>query len=108
MSAHNIQFHYKMRKFPLIFVFLRCRKNFVGTQKRVRISHGKRAIGVRATEVLLYICFCQRNKKTQYFSVDKKKCPNWSNGSPLIRHIYLGFTGKPLLETLIRNVDRLG
>ena len=30
------------------------RKNFVGTQKRVRISHGKRAIGVRAIEVRLY------------------------------------------------------
>ena len=31
------------------------RKNFVGTQKQVRISHGKRAIGVRAIEVLLYV-----------------------------------------------------
>ena len=27
---------------------------FQGTQKRVRNSHGKRAISVRATEVLLY------------------------------------------------------
>ena len=26
-------------------------KKIVGTQKRVRISHGKRAIGVRANEV---------------------------------------------------------
>ena len=55
MSTHNIQFRDKMRKFPYIFVFLSCRKNFVGTQKRVRISHGKRAIGVRAIEVLLYL-----------------------------------------------------
>ena len=55
MSTHNIQFRDKMRKFPYIFVFLSCRKNFVGTQKRVRISHGKRAIGVRAVEVLLYL-----------------------------------------------------
>ena len=31
------------------------RKNFVGTQKRVRISHDKRAIGVRAIEVRLYM-----------------------------------------------------
>ena len=28
---------------------------FQGTQERVRDSHGKRAIGVRATEVLLYL-----------------------------------------------------
>ena len=30
------------------------RKNFVGTEKRVRISHGKRAVGVPAIEILLY------------------------------------------------------
>ena len=51
MSTHIIQFHNKIRTFPLIFVFLSYRKNFVGTQKRVRISHGKQAIGVRAIEV---------------------------------------------------------
>ena len=55
MSTHNIQFHDKIRKFPLIFVFLSYRKNFVGTKKRVRISHGKRAIGVRVIEVRLYM-----------------------------------------------------
>ena len=54
---HKIQFHDKIRKFPYIFVFLSYRKNFVGTQKRVRISHGKRAIGVRAIEVRLYYSF---------------------------------------------------
>ena len=54
MNTHNIQFHDKMRKFPKIFVSLSCQKNFIGNQKRVRISHGKRAIGVRAIEVLLY------------------------------------------------------
>ena len=55
MSTHNIQFHDKIRQFPLLFVFLSYmyRKNFVGTQKLVRISHGKRAIGVRAIEVRL-------------------------------------------------------
>ena len=51
MRTHNIQFHDKIRKFPLKFVFLSYWKNFVGTQKLVRISHGKRAIGVRAIEV---------------------------------------------------------
>ena len=56
MRTHNILFHGKIRKFPYLFVFLsfEYRKNFVGTQKRVRISHGKRAIGVRAIEVRLY------------------------------------------------------
>ena len=53
MNTHNIQFHDKIRNFPLIFVFLSYRKKFVGTKKRVRISHGKRAIGVRAIEFLL-------------------------------------------------------
>ena len=55
MSTHNIQFHDKIRKKYQIFVFLSYRKNFVGTQKRVRISHGKRAIGVRAFVVRLYV-----------------------------------------------------
>ena len=55
MSIYNIQFHDKIRKKSLIFVFLSYRKNFVGTEKRVRISHGKRDIGVRAIEVRLYI-----------------------------------------------------
>ena len=53
MSTHNIQYHDKIRKFLLVFVFLSYRKNFKGTQKRVRINHGKRAIGVRAIEVRL-------------------------------------------------------
>ena len=30
-------------------------KLFLGTQERVRNSHGKRAISVRAIEVLLYV-----------------------------------------------------
>ena len=42
-----------------MFVFLSYRKNFVGTQKRVRISHGKRAMGVRAIEVRLYFSFLE-------------------------------------------------
>ena len=55
MSTHNIQSHDKIRKFPQTFVFLSYQKNFGGTQKRVRVSHGKQAIGVRAIEVLLYL-----------------------------------------------------
>ena len=46
MNTHNIQFHDKIRKIPNIFVFRSHRKNFVGTLKQVRISHGKRDIGV--------------------------------------------------------------
>ena len=59
MVTHNIHFNDKIRKcslkYPLIFVFLSYRKNFLGTQKQFRISHSKREIGVRVIEVLLYI-----------------------------------------------------
>ena len=48
MNTHNIQFIDKIRILPEIFVFWSYRKNFVWTQKQVRISHGKRVIGVRA------------------------------------------------------------
>ena len=54
MSTHNIQFHDKIRKKSLNICFLLCWKDFVGTEKRVRIIHGKRAIRVRAIEVILY------------------------------------------------------
>ena len=41
---------------------------FQGTPKRVRNSRGKRAIGVRAIEVLLYIVsFLIQNKLTLYY-----------------------------------------
>ena len=63
MSTHNIQFHDKIRKFPLVFDFFSYRKNFVGTQKRVRIIHGKRAIGVRIIEVRLYFTYIMSRKK---------------------------------------------
>ena len=42
-------------KNPYIFVFLSYWKNFVGTENRVWIIHGKQAIRVRAIEVILYI-----------------------------------------------------
>ena len=51
MSTHNIKFHDK--KIILEYFFWSYRKDCVGTQKRIRISHGKRAIGVRAIEVRL-------------------------------------------------------
>ena len=51
MSTHSIQFRDKIRTISQIFVFLSYRKNFVGIQKRIRISHGKRAIGVRAIKI---------------------------------------------------------
>ena len=47
MSTHNIQF--------LNICFLSYLKNFVGTEKRVRIIHGKRATRVRPIEVILYV-----------------------------------------------------
>ena len=53
MSTHNIQFHDTISKNHQLFVFLSYLKNFVGTEKRVRIIHGKRAIRVRAIEVIL-------------------------------------------------------
>ena len=40
---------------------------FKGTQKRIRNSHGKRAISVRATEVLLYCDVCIQGK--QYWPI---------------------------------------
>ena len=46
---------HKIRKNPQLFVFLSYQKNFVGTQKRVRISYGKRAIGLRVIEVRQYM-----------------------------------------------------
>ena len=55
MSTHNIQCHDKIRKSLYIFAFLGYRKNSVGTEKRVRIGYGKRAIGIRAIQVQLYM-----------------------------------------------------
>ena len=57
MNTHNIHFHEKILKYPLIFVFLNCRRNVIGAQKRVGISHGKRAISVRVIEV-----YCNQGK----------------------------------------------
>ena len=55
MSTKNIQFHDKLRIFYLNIRFLDLSEEFHRTQKRIRMIHGKRAIGVRAIEVLLYV-----------------------------------------------------
>ena len=72
MSTHNIQFHDKnKKKKSLNICFLSYWKNFVGTEKRVRIIHGKRAIRVRAIEVILYV----RNMRTIDNIIYNKETP---------------------------------
>ena len=55
MSTHNIHFHDKIRKkIPQIFLnicFVELSEELIRDSKRPRISHGKRAIGVRVIEV---------------------------------------------------------
>ena len=53
MSTHNILFQYK-KKITLNYPKFAGKGFFLRTQERVRNNRGKRAIGVRATEVLLY------------------------------------------------------
>ena len=53
-STHNIPFSIYIRKSAQIIPNLQPRDFFQGTQRRVLNSRGKRAISVRATEVLLY------------------------------------------------------
>ena len=55
MSTHNIPFSILKRKFNKNFATLLLWGVFLRTQERVRNSRGKRAISVRATEVLLYL-----------------------------------------------------
>ena len=52
MRTHNIYVHDKIiaRKCSLKIVFLSYGKNFLGTEKRVRISHGKQAITFESLE----------------------------------------------------------
>ena len=64
MTTHYIQFRNKNKKTSLIFVFFYL-MNFVGTVKRVRINHDKRAIVVRAIEVRLHFPFTQQPKTHQ-------------------------------------------
>ena len=94
MSTHNIHFHDKIKKNP-IFVFLSYRKNVVGTQKRVRISHGKRAIGVRAIEVLLYL----QTKKSN-FSLLIRTTWSQTNLGPVVQSI-VSLTNSLVVKMLI-------
>ena len=58
MSTHNIQFHDKIRKKKSLNIcFLELLEGYVGTEKRVRIIRSKRAIRVRAIEVILYMYY---------------------------------------------------
>ena len=54
MSTHNIPFSIKKENHPKLSQICSYRILFQGSQERVRNSRGKRAISVRATEVLLY------------------------------------------------------
>ena len=54
MCTHNIPFYHKNENHPQIILNLQLLDFSLGTQERVRNSRGKRAISVRATEVLLY------------------------------------------------------
>ena len=54
MNTHNIPFSIEKKKITLNYPKLAVLRFFSqGTQERIRNSGGKRAIGVRATEVLL-------------------------------------------------------
>ena len=55
--------HDKIGKFPLLSVYLSSQKNFLGTKKWVRTSHGKRAIAVRSFWGSTYLVFavCLQN-----------------------------------------------
>ena len=55
MNTLNINFRDKTRKNISKDLFsFSYRKNFLGTEKRVRIRHGERAIDVRVIKVILY------------------------------------------------------
>ena len=55
MNTHNIHFQYKNENHTILSQSAAKGFFFLGTQERVRNSHGKRAISVRATEILLYM-----------------------------------------------------
>ena len=62
MNTHNIPFSIKKRKITLNYPKSADKGFFLGTQERVRNSRGKRAISVRAIEVLLYLQFLLSNR----------------------------------------------
>ena len=67
MSTHNIFFPNIKKKIILNFPKCATFGYFQRTQERVRNSHGKRAISVRANEVVLYasfFCFRSHHSKS--------------------------------------------
>ena len=54
MSTHNILFSIRNKEITINYPKFAAMGLFLGTQKHVRNSRSKRAISVRATEVLLY------------------------------------------------------
>ena len=56
MKTHNVPFSIKKKKKITLNYLKPAAKGFffLGTQERVQNSHGRRAISVRAIEVLLY------------------------------------------------------
>ena len=67
--VHTIyHFQHKKRKLPKITVNLQGWDFFQGTQEQVQNSHDKRAISVRASEVLLYYGYLR-----SFFAVTSKQ-----------------------------------
>ena len=64
--THNIPFSMYKKKNHAKLSQISIKGFFLGTQERVRNSRGKRAISVRAIEVLLYFsCFTERNREAK-------------------------------------------
>ena len=61
MRAHNIPISILKSKITLYYPKSAAMRFFQGTQERVRNSCGKRAITVRATEILLYAIIKPKN-----------------------------------------------
>ena len=93
MNAYNIQFCDKIRKFLKYICYLELSKKIVGTQTRVRISHGKRAIGVRAIEVRLYICFCIICLIIYIQGIEKHQCSLMTSSASGVRDVILKING---------------
>ena len=81
MSTHNMPF-ISIRKENSHFIITNLHgvSFFLGTQERVRNSRGKRAISVRATEVLLYFL---RSVLRYWFALFSQAC-----SSILVRTIF--------------------
>ena len=91
MSTHNIPFLNIKTKSALIMPNLQQWDLFQRTQERVRNSRGKRAISVRAIEVLLYlIIFCDGNY-VRYLCVNRFGFSHIVSTNTKIRHGSLNF-----------------